>query len=90
MKGFTQAVTPSLGGGDDDALANMRLYCSQDSAGSGVGTELTVNSDSRNPWGTPSLCPEGFVGCGLRAKVERNNADNTGINDVHFKCCLFT
>ncbi|XP_042210850.1 vitelline membrane outer layer protein 1 homolog [Homarus americanus] len=92
MKGFTQAVTPSLGGDvDDDALANMRLYCSQDSAGSGVGTELTVNSDSRNPWGTPSLCPEGFVGCGLRAKVEpKHEIDNSAISTVPFKCCLFT
>ncbi|XP_042210849.1 uncharacterized protein LOC121858469 [Homarus americanus] len=58
MKGFTQAVTPTLGGGDDDALANMRLYCSQDSAGSGV-------AKPRLPAGTAALVTSVMPGGGM-------------------------
>ncbi|XP_075037375.1 vitelline membrane outer layer protein 1 homolog [Mixophyes fleayi] len=78
---FQIKVEPNQFVGDDTALNNIKIQCSN-------GEQLEPKGD---PWGSYSLwsgkCNSG--GCGIQTKVEKPQAfgDDTAVNDVRMFCC---
>ncbi|XP_037782793.1 vitelline membrane outer layer protein 1-like [Penaeus monodon] len=92
LKTWMQAVTPSLGSDDDDALNNIVFYCSSDASGRSdvVGQRLLGTGDGRYAQSSTVTCPFSTLPCGVRAKVHAYQAsgDDTAVNHVQFACCF--
>jgi hypothetical protein len=77
-------IEPWQGGGDDTGAVDAEFLCSD--------RLETLTGTTHHPWGGWTefqICPAGSAICGLKTKVEANQAggDDTALNDAVFYCC---
>ncbi|ELK24089.1 Vitelline membrane outer layer protein 1 like protein [Myotis davidii] len=80
--GFSIKVEPPQGiPGDDTAMNGIRLHCSR-------GHKVESESGRWGAWSEPLWCPHGsfLVAFSLRVEAPKTLEDNTGANNVRFRC----
>ncbi|XP_036308344.1 vitelline membrane outer layer protein 1 homolog isoform X1 [Pipistrellus kuhlii] len=80
--GFSIKVEAPQGiSGDDTAMNGIRLHCSR-------GRTVESESGRWGAWSEPQWCPRGgfLVAFSLRVEAPKTLGDNTGANNVRFRC----
>ncbi|XP_070250029.1 vitelline membrane outer layer protein 1 homolog [Myotis yumanensis] len=80
--GFSIKVEPPQGiPGDDTAMNGIRLHCSR-------GHKVESESGRWGAWSEPLWCPHGsfLVAFSLRVEAPTTIGDNTGANNLRFRC----
>ena len=77
-------VEPDRGGGDDSALNNVSLICSDPQA-----TDIKSHPDQWGGWTKRQKCKlkgDYLTGARMRIEPDQGSGDDSGANDVQFRC----
>lgn len=80
--GFAQKVQPNQGSGDDTALNDIELYCTN---GYQLDRFTLPGATEFGEWGPITGCRDGYV-VGFQQKVETSGGDNSAVNSISLQC----